>query len=769
MESSVTDVLEHISDAFYALDFEWRFTYVNARAARRWGRPPAEMIGRCFWEAFPQVLGTQAEQEHRRALAEQVPAHYEVSSPVFGGWLEVSIYPAGEGLSVYFRDVSSRTRVEQELRRDEAEEALRRSERMYRALIQQAGEGVWLTDLAGRIHEVNPAACEMLGYSRAELLERPVTELFPVSYVERRQAELQRMREGATITSARQMIRKDGGVLLVEGTARLVSSDLVLSFTRDITEREATQAALRASDERYRAFLAQSSEGIWRCELDEPIPVDLPAEAQVDLMYQRAYLAECNDAFAQMYGLSGTADLVGARLGDLLVRTDPANTEYLLAFIASGYRLENAESHEQDAEGHPKVFLNNLVGFIEEGRIVRAWGLQRDVSEQRRVELENAQFYSELQDADRRKDQFLAMLAHELRNPLAPIAASAELLRALPDDPENVHRQTDVISRNADHLARMVDDLLEVSRITQDKISLRLSPTDLLPVVQQAVTNVRLQLEAKRQRLSLELPPHPVVVPADGTRLVQVLVNLLSNASKYSGEGDPIRLILELEPEGAGQRAVLRVTDGGCGIERSLLPRVFDLFVQGDLSLAHAQGGLGIGLTLVRRLVEMHGGHVEARSEGVGRGAEFVVTLPDAATEALPEAVLTKVAGTAAPGRVLVVDDNVDAAETLAELLALWGHEVEIAHDGFAALAAVSGFRPSLILLDLGLPGLDGYEVARRLAGTPEREHARLVALTGYAGEDHRRRTAELGFDGHFGKPVDPEALKTLLAELAES
>ncbi|MCC2671187.1 MAG: multi-sensor hybrid histidine kinase, partial [Armatimonadetes bacterium] len=388
METSVTDVLEQISDAFYSLDTEWRFSYVNARAAARWGRQPAALIGRCFWTEFPTALGTRLEEEHRRAARERTPAQFELSSPAFGGWLALSIYPSDRGLSVYFRDVSSRTRAEHELQREEAEATLRRSERLYRALIQQAGEGVWLTDLSGRIHEVNPAACEMMGYSREELLQVPVPSLSPSEYVVRREADLIRLRAGETVTSERPLRCKDGRILQVEGTARLVSSDLVLSFTRDVTERQATQAALRASDERYRAFLAQSSEGIWRCELDEPIPVDLSTDDQIDLIYQRAHLAECNDAFARMYGLSAASDIVGARLSDLLVRTDPSNTAYLRAFIESGYRLENAESHEVDAEGNPKIFLNSLVGFLEEERVVRAWGLQRDVTEQRSAEEE---------------------------------------------------------------------------------------------------------------------------------------------------------------------------------------------------------------------------------------------------------------------------------------------------------------------------------------------------------------------------------------------
>jgi PAS domain S-box-containing protein len=440
----------------------------------------------------------------------------------------------------------------------------------------------------------------------------------------------------------------------------------------------------------------------------------------------------------------------------------------------------------------------------ESGKLLGAVNVLVDISDRKRAE--NA-----LREADRRKDQFLAMLAHELRNPLAPIITATEVLRLHAVDDPVLDRQRETIERNAQHLSRLVDDLLEVSRITQDKIELRKQRLELAELVEQAVGSVQPLMDARLHELTVSVPLEPVYLNADPTRLIQVLVNLLRNAAKYTPGGGQVSLIVTRERE----EAVLHVRDTGVGIEPDLLPHIFGVFVQGDHSLAHTEGGLGIGLTLVKRLVEMHGGTVSARSDGPGQGSEFTVRLPVEPRTA--DRRLRRAPGPAAatnPGqRVLLVEDNVDAAETLAELLDLWGYQVRVVHDGLMALEVASTYRPEIILLDIGLPEIDGYEVARRLrslesegvqafrrsgvgeevpdgrrqeaegsrqeATHPAPQHlntstpqhpaplpARLVALTGYGQAEHRQEAIDAGFDQHLTKPVDPLQLRQLLAAL---
>jgi signal transduction histidine kinase len=369
---------------------------------------------------------------------------------------------------------------------------------------------------------------------------------------------------------------------------------------------------------------------------------------------------------------------------------------------------------------------------------------------------------AELRAANRAKDEFLAMLAHELRNPLAPIRNAAYLLRLRGPEAPELQAARELIERQTHHLARLVDDLLDVSRIGRGKVELRKEVVDLAAVVNQAVETARPLLEERGHTLTVSLGPAPLRVHADATRLAQVVANLLSNAAKYTDRGGQIWLTAQRQDE----EAVLRVQDTGRGIPPAMLAKVFDLFTQVDGSPGRAEGGLGIGLTLVKSLVEMHGGAVEALSDGPGQGSEFVVRLPVLVEEAEAGAPAAPPAGApAGPSRrVLVVDDHHDAADSLALLLKMMGHEVRTAYDGPAALEAARSWRPEVVLLDIGLPGLSGYEVGRRLRDEGPGEELLIVALTGYGQDEDRRRSQEAGLDLHFVKPVDPNALRDLLA-----
>lgn len=366
-----------------------------------------------------------------------------------------------------------------------------------------------------------------------------------------------------------------------------------------------------------------------------------------------------------------------------------------------------------------------------------------------------------LRDADRRKDEFLAILAHELRNPLAPIRNSLHILRLTARDDPAVERVGDMLERQVNHMVRLVDDLLEVSRITRGKIELRKESIEVAAIVRSAVETSRPLIDAAGHQLAVTLPSEPLTLEGDLVRLAQVLANLLNNAAKYTDPGGQIWLTVAC----AGSEIQISVRDNGAGIAADMLPRVFDLFTQVDRTAGKAHGGLGIGLSLVKSLVDLHGGRVAARSAGIGQGSEFTVHLPRAlgAQHSGPTPAHQRPGAATAPRRILVVDDNRDAAESLGMLLKLLGAEVQVAYDGPEALQVIGAFRPAIILLDLGMPGMDGYEVARQLRQRPEGRDATLIALTGWGQEEDRRRSKAAGFDHHLIKPADRSVLESLL------
>ena len=409
-----------------------------------------------------------------------------------------------------------------------------------------------------------------------------------------------------------------------------------------------------------------------------------------------------------------------------------------------------------------------------QGAILGVVLIFRDVSERRRdeerlrrSEEQFRQLAEVLKESDRQKNEFLAMLAHELRNPLAPIRQGVEIFRAQSPAVPQLQWATDVIDRQVRQMTRLVDDLLDVSRITRGKIELRKKRVELSSIVESAVEASRPLLAERDHRLTVTLPPQPIELEADLARLSQVLLNLLHNAAKFMHRGGRVGLTVERQSD----EVLIRVEDDGIGIPREMLSRIFEMFTQVDRSLDRCEGGLGIGLTLVKRLVELHGGTVEAKSAGPGKGSEFVVRLPVATTlpeaEAEPRAAAQMGERAAPPAgrRILVVDDNRDAADSLGMLLGLLGHEVHIAYDGLEAVRAVAAFQPAVVLLDIGLPKLDGYEAARQIREQEGGSGRVLVALTGWGQEEDRRLSREAGFDHHVTKPVEFAELKKLIAE----
>ena len=445
-------------------------------------------------------------------------------------------------------------------------------------------------------------------------------------------------------------------------------------------------------------------------------------------------------------------------VGSVGVEPEPVFTVVVTDLSALKQAQAELERANDDLEARVEARTRELSSVNDALRV--------EIDRRSRLEDELRRTAAMLRDADQRKDEFLSMLAHELRNPLAPLLTAAELLRSAVAGHAAGERYRTVIERQVRNLSRLVDDLLDASRASHRAITLKKQVVELGAVVRSAIEAARPAIDGEAHELTVRMPRAPLHLMADPTRLEQVLVNLLNNAAKYTQRCGHIAL--DVEPD--GEAVSIRVTDDGVGIAPDLVPRVFDLFVQAERSLDRAQGGLGIGLTMVKSIVEMHGGTVKAHSAGPGRGSEFTVRLPT-----VPGAPATASGGEGATAgasprgtgdktstKVLVVEDNSDAAETLTELLSSWGYEVRAARDGESAIQIATIFKPAFVLLDVGLPGMDGYEVAVRLRDS-ERSKPSVIAISGYAQPRDRRRGEAAGFDCHLAKPVDPASLRQLL------
>ena len=515
---------------------------------------------------------------------------------------------------------------------------------------------------------------------------------------------------------------------------------------KELAERRRRHEALSRSERTFRRLLETLPAGAYTCDPDGLITYFNPHAVR---LWGRA--PKPNDPVDRFCGSFELYSREGVPI---------AHDQCWMALaLKTGQEYIRQEIAIQRPDGTRIAVLAHAAPIHDEaGQLLGAVNILVDVTEQKRIE-------KALLDADGRKDEFLATLAHELRNPLAPIRNSLHLLRM--SGGPGVEQVRVMLERQVNHMVRLVDDLLEVARITRGKIELRRERVELADVVCGAVETSRPLIEAGRHHLALVLPGRPLVLDADPVRLSQVIANLLNNAAKYTPAGGQIGLTLGCEDD----QAVVSVRDTGMGIPADMLPQVFDMFAQVDRTLDRAQGGLGIGLSLARNLVLLHNGTIEARSAGPGQGSEFVVRLPLApergsGVEPGPSAEdwSSKVI---AARRILVVDDHRDAADSLGLLLQFLGNDVRIAHDGPEALEAVRAYRPGIVLLDIGMPGMDGYEVARRLRAQPELEGLALVALTGWGQEEDRRRSCAAGFDHHLVKPVDLPALQALLASLA--
>jgi two-component system CheB/CheR fusion protein len=645
-----------------------------------------------------------------------------------------------------FRDPDPAVRTEWE----RLEAAWLASEARFRAIIEKNADGVIVIGEDGRIRYANPAAEKLFGQPYESLLDSP----FGVPVMPGETTELDLPHHGPD---------PDGlGPLIAE--LRVVSTEwdgqpAILASLRDVTERKRAEAAIRSAEERFR----------------------LASEAISDFTYSFRVretgleLEWLTDAFTRMTGYSGE-EVVRGDWYQLVEEKDRERVQRHFANVISG-QPDACEVRMTTRDGQLRwLRFAARPAFDLEGRVTRIYGAGQDVSERRHLEEELRDRVGELAEADRRKDEFLALLAHELRNPLAAIRNALEVLRrtSLDGHPSPLR---ELIENQTIHLARLVDDLLDVSRITRGKIQLRSNLTDFGRIVARSIDALRLQIADRGLTLTITSGPGTMAIEADPDRIQQVISNLLHNAMKFTEPGGSIHV----ETCREGDQVVLRVRDTGIGIDPDKLTQIFDLFTQVDARPSRTGGGLGIGLTLARQLVVMHGGDLEAHSEGQGHGSEFIVRLPVSSrtpskvdpfkpvrsrTEEAPTPAVAP--SSIARLRVLLVDDNVDAARSLGILLGFWGHDVRLVHDGPAALDAVPDYEPDVVLLDIGLPRLDGYAVASLLRSENHNPSLLIIAMTGYGQEEDRRRSVSAGFDHHLVKPIDLHHLEHLLAEHAE-
>ncbi|GIZ52752.1 PAS domain-containing hybrid sensor histidine kinase/response regulator [Noviherbaspirillum aridicola] len=608
------------------------------------------------------------------------------------------------------------------------------------ALFDQVPTGICMIDGGGRILGANAWFCSHIGYSLEELRALRVADITHPEDRDRVDRALRQLMSGETRHHGldKRCLCKDGSVLWVNIDASVVSDSRgrplhAIASMREIEAQKRAETALHAGEARWR-------------EMADALP----------LIVWSARADGSHEYYSRQWQAS-TGMPPQAALGDgWLDAIHPDDRQHVLETwrrsVDAGESFE-AQYRLRDREGDYRWVLARALPLCDErGHVARWMGTCCDIHDQRLAE-------EELRSSGRRKNEFLAMLAHELRNPLAPISTAAQLLKISAGDERRVRQASEIIGRQVRHMTELVDDLLDVSRVTRGLVTLDNDEFDLKQVVAAAIEQSRPLIEGRHHVLKTRMDGQPAIARGDRTRMIQVVANLLNNAAKYTPQGGEITLSLDVLRD----RARLSVRDNGIGIEPTLLPRIFELFTQAERTPDRAQGGLGLGLALVKHIMTLHGGSVEAHSEGLGRGSLFAVTIPlpaDAATGTRDEHRAPPAAG---PLHLMVVDDNQDAAHTLAALLEVHGHRVVVSHNGADALARAANDPPQVFILDIGLPDIDGFALARRLRAMPRTQSALLVALTGYDQEQDRDRAREAGFDHHLVKPLDMDRLFALL------
>jgi PAS domain S-box-containing protein len=747
--------LSSIGDAVITTDVEGRITYLNAIAASLTGWTPEDARGQPLEEVFRIVNerdGRPAENPATRALREGTVVGLANHTVLIGKdgverTIDDSAAPIQDdqghvsGCVLIFRDVSERRRWERE------EAARQHVARLLAAIVESSDDAIVSKSLGGTIQSWNAGAERIFGYSAEEAVGKHISLIIPPDRIAEEDAIIANLKAGRRVEHFEtERVHRNGTRLQVSLTISPVKDAAgnvvgASKIARNVTDRKRTEA----ERQKFVALAENSTDFIGMCDA-HGVPFYI------------------NAAGLKLVGLTSLEEASRVNVRDFFFPEDqPRIMDQFLPMVEARGRGEIDVRFRNFRTGEARWMAYKVLKLDEPtGNTFSFATVSQDVTERRQMTDHLRKLAADLSDADRRKDEFLATLSHELRNPLAPLTNMLHLLKRDDTDADMRRRALDTMHRQLRQLIRLVDDLLDLSRITHDRIELRRERVDLTTVIRQAVQATRPMAEAAHHDLQALLPAEPIYLNADAVRLSQIFGNLLNNSCKYTRPGGVIRVSARRE----GSDAVVIVQDNGIGIPPDKLDRVFDMFTQVGKSRAQSQGGLGIGLTLVKRLVEMHGGFVEARSAGEDQGSEFIVRLPDASGESTAPSSTEAAPETVAARRILVVDDNRDAASSLSMLLQTAGHETYTAFDGAAALEAAERHRPDAMLLDIGLPRLNGYEVCRRVREQPWGRDMVMIALTGWGQEEDRRKSRDAGFDGHLVKPVDHAELSVLLQSL---
>jgi PAS domain S-box-containing protein len=802
-QQQLVTLLESISDGFYSVDRQWRFVYINAHAERYFGRARQEMLGKSIWEMYPEAVDSPLYKQLEQALAQRAPTQFEVILPRSQRWYEVRAYPSSNGLSVYFNDVQGRKEAEAALvlAKTEAERRARDLEAARTQSSEVQSKIVAAQHLLQVVADTVPA---LISYVDRDFRYRLNNRAYE-TWFERPRAEYQGRHVAEMLGDAAWQSVRPHAELALQGTASTFESRLPgkdgrsrwirASFTpdvddtgavsgyvahvTDITESKRIESALQKRNERLAllweaaaVLLSADEPRVMLKRLFDRIAPHLGLDAYFNFMVSEgeeflhldSWAGAPDDIVASIRRLTfgeSVCGTVAQQRTALLMSDVQHSTDPRFAFVKRlGMRTYVC---------NPLIAGDRLLGTLSFGSRTRdafepdELDFLRTISHYITLAYERLRLMKELREADRRKDEFLSVLAHELRNPLAPVRNGLKLIALAHGDPRLVREAAEMMERQVRLMVRLIDDLLDVSRITRGMIELRPERIELSAVVRQAVETARPNIDLMGHQVAIGLPEEPVYLDADPVRIAQVISNLLNNACKFTERGGHIAVTAERRDT----KAVITVKDDGVGIPREKLHSIFDMFVQADSSVERRHSGLGLGLTLVKSLVELHGGTVSADSAGVGKGSELTITLPLAAEQRPPVMIRDTPSRSALGRRVLVVDDSVDSTDTLAMLLQIMGHEVRTAQNGAQALSIAAQFRPQLVLCDIGMPVMSGFEIGRKLRemlGTA----VTLAALTGYGSEQDRERTRAAGFDLHLIKPVDMEVLQRVLASCSE-
>ena len=748
--------LRSIGDAVITTDTEGRITYINGVGETLTGWSQQDALGQPLDRVFHIVNESTrlpVENPATRALQQGIVvglANHTILIKKDGTECPIDDSAAPirneegyvSGCVLIFRDVTAQRLIE----RGRANQL--HTAQLLASIVESSNDAIIGKTLDGIIQSWNAAAEQLFGYTAEQALGQHISLVIPPERLAEEDQIITSLSAGKRIEHFEtERVRSDGQRIIVSLTISPIKDESgnvvgASKIARDVTAQK------RAETDRqmFVTLVENSTDFIGICDL-EGIPFFI------------------NRAGLEMVGLKDIEEARQTPIQEFFFPEDQAKimNEFFPEVLNNGHgEIEIRFRHFKT--GEPRWMAYKVLALTDAANQPVAFAtVSQDVTERRRLADDLRRLAADLSEADRRKNEFLATLAHELRNPLAPMSNMLEVVKRANGDGEVLQRAHETLERQLGQMIRLVDDLLDLNRITHDRLELRRSEVELSSVVQQAVEVARPLVDSAEHHLIIDLPDEPIYLYADRARLAQLFGNLLNNSCKYtSPEG-----IVSISAKLVGDEVEVTVKDNGAGIPPDKLDSIFDMFMQVDRTSEHSQGGLGIGLTLVKRLTEMHGGLIEARSAGEGQGSEFIVRLPVLSREEVAAQHGPEVGSESQPQRrVLIVDDNRDSADSLAMLMEITGNKTYMAHDGVEAVAAVEKYRPEVVLLDIGLPGMDGHEVCRRVREQPWGKDIVVIALTGWGQEDDRRKSEEAGFNGHLVKPVDYDKLLELLASL---